>query len=74
MCFKNGKLKLAITSETITFDPIKILTYSTPQNDHHNLGFMKDKNTYGEKMARKGHSKVIKKFSFISNRTLPTQF
>ena len=59
-----------VTSETITLDPIKVLTCSTPQNDCKNLSFVKDKHTHGEKMARKGHAKVIYKFSFVSNRSI----
>ena len=31
---------------------------------------MKDRHTHGEKMARKGHAKVIYKFSFVSNRSI----
>ena len=59
-----------VTSETITLDPIKVLTCSTPQNDCKNLSFVKDRHTHGEKMARKGHAKVIYKFSFVSNRSI----
>ena len=38
----------------ITFEPIKIQTHLSPQNDHLNLSFVKDKNRAGEKMARNG--------------------
>ena len=56
----------------MTFDPIKILTHSGPQNDLQNLSFVNDKHTfsviwpYGEKLPRKGVTKVICKFSFVS--------
>ena len=33
---------------------------------------MKDKHTYGKKIARKGHTKVIYKGTFISERSLDT--
>ena len=35
----------------ITFDPIKILTCSAPQNDRQNLCFVKDTNLDGENMT-----------------------
>ena len=38
----------------ITFDPIKIQTYSAPQNDRLNFSFVIDK-----KMARKGRKTDI---------------
>ena len=55
-----------VTSETITFDPIKILTCSIPQNDCKNLSFVKDKLTYGEK----GPKKVTQR-SFINSLSFP---
>ena len=36
----------------VAFDPIKILTYWTHQNDRQNLSFVKATNLVGEKMAR----------------------
>ena len=36
------------------------------QNDNQNLSFVKDEHTYGEKMARKGCTKVIYKGTFVS--------
>ena len=47
------------TSEAITFEPIKIQTRSASQNDCLNLSFVKDKHTYGKKMARKGPTTVV---------------
>ena len=43
----------------ITFEPIKIQTCSTPQNDRLNLSFMKDIHVVGKKMARNGRKKAI---------------
>ena len=43
----------------ITFEPIEIQTRSASQNDHLNLSFVKDKHTYGKKMARKGPTTVV---------------
>ena len=54
----------------ITFELIVTKTCKAPQNDHQNLSFVKDKYTYGKKMARKGHTKVICKVNFISEHTL----
>ena len=47
------------TSEAITFEVIKIQTSSASQNDRLNLSFVKDKHTYGKKMARKGPTTVV---------------
>ena len=52
----------------ITFEPI-----ITKTSDHNDLSFVKDKHTYGEKMARKGHSRVIYKFSFVSDWSICRQ-
>jgi hypothetical protein len=49
-----------VTSEAINFEPIKIQTHWAPQNDHLNLSFVKDEDTYGKKMARNGLLTVIK--------------
>ena len=54
----------------ITFEPIITKTCEAPQNDSHSLSFVKNKQIYGEKIARKGHTKVIYRFSFISNWSL----
>ena len=43
----------------VTFVPIITMTCKAPQNDRYNLSFVKDKHTNGQKMARKGHTKVI---------------
>ena len=43
----------------ITFEPIGILTHSAHQNDRLNLSFVKDKHTYGKKMARKYPTTVV---------------
>ena len=53
------------TSEAITFEPIKIQTRSASQNDLQNLSFVKDKQAYGNKMARKGPTTInCQYFSF----------
>ena len=54
----------------ITFKPIISKTSQTPQNDRQNLSFVKDEHTYGEKMARKGRTKIIYKGTFISKQSL----
>ena len=36
----------------IAFDTINIQTYSAYQNDHQNLGFLKDSYVLGQKMTR----------------------
>ena len=54
----------------MTFEPIITKTCEAPRNDHQNLNFVKDKYTYGEKMARKGRPKAIHKVTFISEHTL----
>ena len=54
----------------VDFDPIKILTCWALQNDHQNLSFVKDEDTYGKKMARIGRTKVIYKGTFISKQSL----
>ena len=46
-------------SEAITFEPIKIYTCSTSQNDRLNLSFVRDKHTYGKKIAIKGPTTVV---------------
>ena len=55
----------------ITFEPSLYKTCQAPQNDRQNLSFVEDKHTYGKKMARKGHTKVIYKGTFISKQSLP---
>ena len=54
----------------ITFEPIFIKTCVDPQNDCHNLGFVKNKHKYGDKKARKGCTQAIYKVSFISKHSL----
>jgi hypothetical protein len=54
----------------ITFEPILSKTCSAPQNDRQSLSFVKDEHTYGEKMARKGHTKLIYKGTFVSKQSL----
>ena len=44
----------------ITFEPIEVQTYSAPQNDRQNLGFVKDIKVVVKKMTRNRH-KVIGK-------------
>ena len=39
----------------ITFEPIKIQTCSSPQNDRLNLSFVKDIKVIGKKPTRYGH-------------------
>ena len=39
----------------ITFEPIKIQTCSSPQNDSLNLSFVKDIKVIGKKLSRYGH-------------------
>ena len=54
----------------ITFQPIITKTCEAPLNDRQNLSFVKDKHSYGEKMARKAHKKAFYKVYFISEHTL----
>ena len=54
----------------ITFQPIITKTCEAPLNDRQNLSFVKDKHSYGEKMARKGHKKAFFEVYFISEHTL----
>ena len=63
-------LEFAELAKGLRLHLIKILTCSTPQNDYQNISFVNDKHKYGEKMARKGHTKVIYKAAFISKRSL----
>ena len=58
------------TFYVITFEPIITKGCEGPQNDCCNLSFVKDKHTYGEKLARKGRTKVIYKVSFVSEWSL----
>ena len=48
-----------ITSEAITFEPIKVQTCSASQNDRLNLSFVKDTHGNAKKMARNGGKMVI---------------
>ena len=50
----------------ITFEPIKIKTCSAPQNDRHNLSFVKDANMVGQKMAGNGRKMAI--YQSVLNR------
>ena len=43
----------------VAFDPNKILTRLTHQNDSQNLSFVKAINVVGQKMARNGHKTAI---------------
>ena len=58
----------------IAIEPIKIQTHSKSQNDRLNLSFVKDKHTYGKKVARKGRTEVIYKGTFISKQSLCIDF
>ena len=42
----------------VAFDPIKIWTCLTPQNDHQHLSFVKDYNVVGEQLTRNGTKKA----------------
>ena len=53
-----------------TFEPILGKTCQVPQNDRQSPSFVKDKHTYGEKMARQGLKKVIYKGAFVSKQSL----
>ena len=53
-----------------THEPIITKACEAPLNDCHNLSFVKDENSYGEKMARKIRTKAIYKVNFISEHTL----
>ena len=53
-----------------TYEPIITKACEAPLNDCHNLSFVKDENSYGEKMARKIRTKAIYKVNFISEHTL----
>ena len=66
---QNSKIKI-FPFCVMTFEPIITKAYQAPQNGFYNLCFVKDKYIWGEKMARKGPTEVIYKFSFISNRSL----
>ena len=50
----------------IAIEPIKVQTCSASQNDRLNLSFVKDRHTYGKKMARK----VVQR-SFIKEHSFP---
>ena len=52
------------TIETHAFLTLNILTIGRV------LSFVKDEYTYGQKMARKGRTKVIYEGTFISNQSL----
>ena len=43
----------------ITFEPIKIQTCSTPQNDRLNLSFVNDNHVFGKKKARNGRKRLL---------------
>ena len=45
-----------------------------PQNDRLNLSFVKDKHTYGKKMARNGPTTVIYKGTFVLNQSLSCHY
>jgi hypothetical protein len=53
-----------------TFEPIISKTCQAPQNDRQNISFVKDEQTYGKKMARRGCTKVIYEGTFISKQSL----
>ena len=68
---KKKKMEMEIFAFYIlTFEPIISKTCSAPQNDCHNLSFVKDEHTYGKKIVRKGSTKVIYKGTFISKQSL----
>ena len=54
----NSKMKIFSFCIMIC-EPIIAKACQAPQNDRHNLSFLKDTNTFGEKMARKGLTEVI---------------
>ena len=54
----------------ITFEPIKIQTCSSLQNDLLNLSFVKDINTVGKKITRNSPTAAIYKFSFVSEQSI----
>ena len=54
---KFANLKFGLSKKHIKFEKIF-------------LSFVKDKHTYGEKMARKGRTKVIYKGTFISKQSI----
>ena len=54
----------------ITFEPIISKTCKATQNDHQILNFVKDKYTYGEKMARKYRTKAIYTVTFLWKHSL----
>ena len=49
---ENKKEGIKIVISVIAFDPTKILTCWTLQNDHQNLSFVKGTNVVSKKMAR----------------------
>ena len=51
----------------ITFVPVKIQTWSAPQNDRLNLSFVKDKNVAGKKMVRYGLNMAIDQLLCFGN-------
>ena len=51
----------------ITFEPIKIQTYSTIQNDRLNLSFVKDRHIVVEKVARYGRKLAIDQLLFFKS-------
>ena len=70
---KNGKKKKEMEIFAfcvITFEPIISKTCQAPQNDRQNLSFVKDEYAYGKKVARKGHTEMIYKGTFISKQSL----
>ena len=62
------------TSEFITFEPIKIKTHSASQNDHMNLSFVKDKHSFGKKMARKNPTIVVYQYLSFPIRVYDNKF
>ena len=48
-----------LATTLISFEPIKIQTSLSPQNDRLNLSFVKDIHVVGEKMARNGRKMDI---------------
>ena len=70
-CTKSRKKEMEIFAFcVITFQPIISKSCEAPQNDRHNLSFVKDYHTYGKKMARNGRTKDIYKGTFICIQTL----
>ena len=54
--------------QVIKFVPIKIQTWSAPQNDGLSLSFVKDEYKVGKKMTRNGHKMAIYQLPFFESQ------